>query len=310
MYIFIVIIILVSILVLLFVFRKNNTISLAEAKKINETKHSKYFTFANQQFHYVEQGSGELVILIHGIGDSFYNYKDITPILAKKYLVVCIDLPAFGLSEVPNSITDENNVTTYYRSFIDAFLVHQNTNSLHLMGNSLGGLVAWDWAVNNTKFNLKSLSLLASAGFDMETIRKNVSRGILDKLPKFVLAKGAIKSISKLSADTCIVNKEKIKPEMLNAHYSMLNKEGTINFFIELLFNKYEPQIEKLANLDVPTLIIWGQKDKIIPVSHAYKFKSALKNGKVVLYDNVGHYPQIEKTEDLAADWFEFVNKI
>lgn len=307
LYILIAIIVFITLLLFL---RKNNTISLEQSKKLNETQNSHYFEFSKQQFHYVEKGQGELIVLVHGIGDSFYVFNNLADLLAKKYHVICIDLPGFGLSEVPNSFGANNNVIQFYRDFMNAFLTHKNVKDFHLAGNSLGGLVSWDWAVNNSTFNLKSLCLIASAGFDMATVRKNVSKGILDKLPAIILKKGAPLKISEISASTCIVDKTKIDKAFIKAHSSMLNKEGTIPFFIKLLFNAFEPEIEKLEKLEVPTLIAWGKKDKIIPMNHAYEFQKVIHNSEVVVYDNVGHYPQVENYSNFAKDYLYFLSKI
>lgn len=287
--------------------RKDNTITLEEAKSLYKTENSHYFEFSKQQFHYVEKGKGETIVLLHGIGDSFIVFNEFGDLLAKKHQVISIDLPGFGLSEVPFYSKNNDSIIQYYRDFIDAFLKHKNISEFHLMGNSLGGLVSWDWAVNNKEYSLKSLTLIASAGFEMETVRKNVSKGILDKLPKFLLKKGAPLKVSELGAATCLVNKNKVNKQYIQAHSSMLNKQGTIEFFIKLLFNSFEPEVEKLNKLAVPTLIVWGEKDLIIPSRHADLFEAKITKSKKVLYKNCGHYPQIEFAEELAEDWKVFV---
>jgi len=305
MYVIFVFILIVIIGIILF--RKNNILSLQQAKQLNETANSHYFEFAKQHFHYVEEGEGEVVLLIHGIGDSFYVFEDLAKELSKSHRVLRIDLPGFGLSEIPNFNEIDDNIIQYFRDFLEAFLNFKDIDNFHLVGNSLGGLVAWDWAVNNTNFTLKSLCLIASAGFEMEKVRRNVSKGILDKLPNWMLKKGAPKFVSKIAANTCINDKSKIDSQLVQAHHNMINKEGTIPFFLDLLYNPFQPEISKLENFKVPTLIVWGDKDKIIPVDHSHLFQNQILTSKVLIYKGVGHYPHIENIETFLKDYLSFI---
>lgn len=297
--------ILLIIIVWLRFLRKNNLNSLQETKTLCEVPNSCYFKFNDLECHYTDEGSGDPIVLIHGLGDSFKIYDEFAKLLAKDYRVLRVDLPAFGLSEVPRMDMEKVDLSTYYRNFLSCFVEELALDSFHLFGNSLGGWVAWDWTAHHNS-KVKSLCLLASAGFEMERVKKNITKGVLELIPIQLLKNGMPYSFAKLNAKETIYNSQFITKQHVLNNYRMINKKGTLEFMFKLLTGSFVPVINDVKNVKVPTLIVWGTKDRIIPVSHADLFNAAIPNSKKISYPNCGHYPQIEYTDTLLKDWNAF----
>ena len=289
----------------LFHFRKDNVNSVPATRVLGEVPSSSYFKFNDLECHYTDEGNGDVVVLIHGLGDSFKIYDGFAQELAKSYRVLRVDLPAFGLSEVPRTSLKMEDLSEFYRNFMSCFVAHLEIQDFHLFGNSLGGWVAWDWTAHNND-KVKTLCLLASAGFEMDKVKTNITKGVLELIPHSLLKKGMPFYFARMNANETIYNKDKITPKHLRNNYLMINKKGTLNFMFKLLTGSFIPEIHDVSELKVPTLIVWGENDRIIPVSHAERFHQAIHNSKLVIYPKCGHYPQIEYAQQLIKDWEAF----
>lgn len=307
----IVLYILLSILLILFIgikFRKNNIISKEALRNKYETPYSKYFQYEGLACHYTDEGKGDVILLIHGLGDSFLIFNDLTPILTDKYRVLRVDLPGFGLSDIPNSFGKDEDPIDFYRNFVKTFADGLSLDKFHLMGNSLGGLVSWEFAVNNQN-RLHSLCLLASAGYEMDAVKKNITQGVLHRLPKFILQNGMPFKIAKQNAAMVLNRRENRTDTFIQAHYDMINREGVLMYLLQLVSYKDLPQTDDLKKLDLPVFIAWGDRDKIVPTRHAEFFLEDISSAKKVIYEKCGHYPQVEYASDFYRDWTLFVKE-
>jgi pimeloyl-ACP methyl ester carboxylesterase len=294
-------------LTFLFFLRKNNIKSIQETRTLCETSSSAYLRFNNLDCHYTDQGSGETIVLIHGLGDSFKIFDKFAQELAKNYRVLSVDLPGFGLSDVPRHDLEMTDLSLFYRNFLTCFVEELKLTQFHLFGNSLGGWVSWDWTTyNNDK--VKSLCLLASAGFEMDLVKKNITKGVLELIPRSLLKRGMPSYVSGLNAKETLYQRNYRTREHILTNYRMINKKGTLSFMFNLLTSTFSPDIEHVNKVQVPTLIVWGEKDRIIPSRHADLFQQSIANSKKIIYPKCGHYPQIEFCDELIQDWTSFTN--
>ncbi len=300
---------LILLIVILLLVRKDNVVTLTELKSKYETPSSNYFDFKGLNCHYTDDGEGEVVVLIHGLGDSFKMFDKLTPLLRKTYRVLRIDLPGFGLSEIPQNFNQIEDPIDFYRSFVKHFVETKNLKSFHLMGNSLGGLVSWEFATHNQD-RLLSLCLLASAGYEMDAVKKNITKGVLTHIPRFILKKGMPINMAKQNTAMVLNQKVNRTAPFIQTHYDMINREGVLNFFLDLVSFNEVPLTDELKSLKTPTLIAWGDRDKIVPTRHAGYFERDISNSEKLIYSNCGHYPQVEYTEQFLQDWQSFVSKI
>lgn len=306
----IVIALLVLIPTAIFLLRKDNILSLEEARELCATPNSNYYTWRDLEIHYVDVGKGdETVVLLHGFGGSHKNFRDFTLELQDNYRVVAIDLPAFGLSEVPPLDIPNDDLFELYQSFLVDAITILGIGKHHLVGNSLGGWISWDYATKQDT-NLLSLTLLNSAGFGLGESKEKVSKWMTGGFTRAILKKGVPYSMPESNAKRCLWDDSKLNPDMVMFNYYMINKEGTFPFMFKMMEVNTMPDTASLTKIIAPTLIVWGDADEVVPVENADKFEDAIATNEKIIYPDCGHIPQVEYPKMVASDWKKFVDKM
>jgi pimeloyl-ACP methyl ester carboxylesterase len=277
-------------------------ISVEELKQDYANSASKFVALNGMQVHYRDEGEGFPIVLIHGTAASLHTWDAWTEELTKNHRVIRMDLPAFGLTG-PNATRDYSIAS--YTKFLNDFLVHQQIDSFHLAGNSLGGNIAWNYALEHPK-KVDKLILLDASGIPMGDstpwIFKMAKTPVLNKgflfyTPRFLIEKN-IKEV--YEDDT------KITDELITRYHKMALREGNRQAFVDRakLDSNEDPQetFKKLARLQPPTLLIWGTKDLWIPKAHGILMHAQIPNSQLVILENSGHVPMEENpAESLAA---------
>ncbi len=290
----------------IFFFRPNLIISKADAKKELALPSSHFINWRGAELHYTDEGSGYPVLMIHGFGGSLRNFTKLADNLKGQFRVVRIDLPGFGLSDFPD-MGNKPDYIQMYRDYLTFMFDTLHLDSVYVMGNSMGGGIAWIAAADHPD-KVKKLVLLASAGYDVANISgkltmfkyKSVGH-VFDKGMPMFMSEGGLKS--------CYADKSKADPAIwtLNNHFT--NREGNIQNMLALARSKQIPDSTIITKVQCPTLIVWGKEDAIIPVEHAEKFHRDIKNSRVIIYDPCGHVAMQERSDDLTRDFLQFVNE-
>ncbi|UTW54717.1 alpha/beta fold hydrolase [Kordiimonas sp. SCSIO 12610] len=246
--------------------------------------------------------SAQPIILLHGFSFSLESWDTWATDLKKSYRVIRYDLLGHGLTGADPQTRYAPNERAH---FLDDVMQALDIDNAILGGNSLGGLVAWKYALKNPN-SVKALILVAPGGYSIN--------GVTDKA---VEAPAAVKayfrnpseigvqySLSRLYANPSLVTPERIKQakDMLTLNS---NGEELIKSIAE--FTLPDPT-DDLSNINTPTLILWGAKDMIIPNDHGERFENALMNSKLIEYDNAGHILHEEIPETSIADVLDFLN--
>jgi pimeloyl-ACP methyl ester carboxylesterase len=237
--------------------------------------------------------------MLHGLGGSFLNWNKLRDRMKDQYRVIRIDLPGFGLSDLPQPDGDKTNYVQQYRDFMTFMLDTLHVDSIYLVGNSMGGMMAWGTAADHPD-KVKKLVLISSAGYDMERVSNNAARMIKIPFMEYFLMKGFPMSISegnakKIYADPLRVNMQAVK----NANM-LWNRAGNLHAACALAGSGQFPDSSLITHISCPTLIIWGRQDKIVPVDHAARFHRDIKGSQVLLLDDCGHCAMIEKPDETA----------
>jgi pimeloyl-ACP methyl ester carboxylesterase len=285
------------------VFRKNHFISKEVAIETYRFPHSQFVDWEGIKVHILEQGTGDqTVLLIHGLGGALNEFNPLAAKLASKYHVVSFDLPGFGLSDAPIHTKDIQQV---YSDFMDFIITNYTNDSCYVVGNSMGGMIAWNTALTHPK-EVQKLVLLAPAGYDMVEIAEKNAEWINQPQIKFLLAKGAAPFIAKSNVEMCFYNDENIDPDLFDRKYGMMNKEGNLDYLRQLAGYKEFKDTIAIQKIQTPTLLIWGTEDEIIPYSHAERFHRDLPNNIFLTYENCGHAPMLEELDKCAEDILAF----
>jgi len=264
--------------------------------------------------HVRDQGNkaGPVLVLLHGSNSSLHTWEPWVAILGEKYRIVTMDIPGHGLTgAVPND--------DYSRTGMVAF-VHEVTQKLGLTryaigGNSMGGGVAAQYT-ETYPGEVSALILVDASGIPRKhQPDEKIPLGFrLARMPGLnkILLYVTPRSIIDEGLHKVFIDQSKVTEEMVKRYYDLTLYDGNrratgIRFRLQ---PNDEDVVRKLGTIKAPTLILWGDKDGLIPVEYAGEFAKRILGSKVVIYPNVGHIPMEEVAEKSAADVQDFLQRI
>ncbi|MFM0627500.1 alpha/beta fold hydrolase [Paraburkholderia xenovorans] len=269
---------------------------------------SRFVKIMGADVHYVDEGSGELIVMIHGFASSLHTWNRVADELGREYRVIRLDLPPFGVTGPLRSGSGEietMNLRTY-RRFIDTFLQALGISRATFIGNSLGGLIAWDYAVRHREA-VERLVLIDSVGFPMKL---PIYIGLFNSALVRVSSPWLLPEVIVRSAVRNVYgDPRKIDAVTLRRYVEFFHGEDTrtaIGKMVPTLDFK-DVDTDVLKTLDVPALVLWGAKDRWIPTAHAAEFTSRIPGAKLVMYPGLGHIPMEEAPERVMADLRAFL---
>ena len=304
--IFFVIAALLAVFVFVVYFRPKQIISSDEIKAKYALPTSHFVKWHNTELHYTDEGTGMPIVMIHGFGGSHRNFNKINELLKDSFRVVRIDLPGFGMSDMPER--ENINPPVIYREYLKFITDSLKLDSFYLMGNSMGGWVAWQMAVENPQ-KVKGIVLLGSAGYEMDKIKAKAVNWLRYPFVLTALERGMPMSASEDAAIRCWAIDSLIDPVEVQANNDFWNREGNLQAAFKIANFDLVPDTAALLALNCPTLIVWGKGDEIVPAYHAEKFHRDIKNSTLIVYDTCGHVPQVENAEELHKDFLKFIKK-
>ena len=281
-------------------FRPNLIVPKAEVKAKFTQPNSHFVNWRGAEIHYTDEGSGVPVVMIHGLGGSFLNWNKLRDRMKDDYRVIRIDLPGFGMSDMPQVDAGKANYIQQYRDFMSFMLDTLHVDSVYLVGNSMGGMMSWGAAADHP-YKVKKLVLIAAAGYDLENVSNTAARMLKVPMVGYFLKHGFPLSFSEGNAKKVFFDPTKINPESVKNNNSMWNRDGNIPAAISLASSGQFPDSSLIATIKCPTLVIWGKDDKIVPVNHAYRFQRDIKGSQLVIFDSCGHCAMIEMPDETAA---------
>lgn len=220
---------------------------------------------------YGQQGSGSDVLLLHGWADDHRTFADLTSSLAKHYRVTALDLPGFGATDPPKTAWDLTN----YAEFINHFCKKLSISPKLVVGHSNGGALAIH-AISTGQLQADQLVLLSSSGVrDTEKLKRLGLNAIAKtgKLATFWLPEPAKKKLQKQLYGV-------VGSDMLVAPHLMETFKRTVRQDIQ----------EDAKKLDLPTLLIYGTKDRATPIKDGLLLHSLIKNSTFKKVENAGHF--------------------
>lgn len=253
--------------------------------------------------HYRIEGNGPTLVLLHGTAASLHTWDGWTRILSDSFRIVRLDLPAFGLTG-PHAQRDYS--AEAYVKVLDDFCNKLGIDSFSLAGNSLGGYVAWNYAVQYPE-KVEKLILLDAAGFYMKepSIFKLIRNPILGPLMMAI----SPRSIYENNLAEVYSQDDKIYPELIDRYYDLSLRPGNRQALRDRILSTHVSDTLALATLNMPVLIQWGAEDAWVPPSHAEKFAELLTNDTIIMYPHLGHVPMEEDPAITAADVRIFLKK-
>ena len=265
-------------------------IPLKDLKSEFKNESSRFAEVDGILVHYTDEGEGTPIILLHGTGASLHTWDLWAEKLKENYRVLRITLPGFGLS---GPRLDKRYEIKDYVNLLDSFVELVGIEKFYLVGNSLGGSIAWLY----TSFydeKIKKLILINSSGFEMVEI-PFVIRIARNNFLNFLVKKTSAKFLIKKSLKEVYYDDKLISKSTIDRYYKLNLREGNRQAFIDRALINYVDYTSRLKKIKSPTLILWGENDEWINVKFAQKFKSMIKDSRVSIMNRTGHIPMEEK---------------
>ena len=255
---------------------------------------SKKIKVGDLDIHYLTGGQGDPLIVIHGGGNGARAWLKNVEALSENYTVYVPDLPGFGRSQP----IDGDFYILELAEFVDEFSYNLGLESFHLMGHSLGGGIALHYAL---KFphKIKKLVLVSSMCLGREIalwVRVLSIPAICRAIGKAALAvlRGVKWVVGKLFATVEFVLPLSITSIHLGSNLTTLKEQTTV-------------LLSRLSEIMVPTLVVWGAKDGILPVEQAYTAAELIPDCQVKVFEGCGHSVYREKIPEFSQTLTKFL---
>lgn len=265
------------------------------------------------RMHYRDQGdpNGPLLLMVHGYSDSLLTWERWAALLGEEYRIVTLDLPGHGLTRAP---ADFRPSIETLRDAVADFTRAQGLSNFTLIGNSMGGNIAWEYALAHPE-QLNALVLADASGWEetraqfateppiFRWLRNPIAGPLLRDLDNTALTRqGLIAAF----VDPALVD------DALMARYTELprapgHRAILLKLMLDFRSRNYATP-ERLAPLAaMPVLIMSGGADVLVPPEHAQQFHAAIAGSELVMFDGVGHVPQEIIPEQSAAALSDFL---
>ncbi len=263
----------------------------------------------NFTVHYCVGGSGPTLFFIHGANIGWGMWYTILPELAKKYRVIAIDLPGAGRSTRLDYQT--LNIERDFMGPLTEFFAEEIEGPVTILGSSIGGYLAIRLA---EKFpaRVKALALFNSVGFSS---RQSVADRCLSWYPLARLISKTVLNprLSRSRIDAFIrstfFNKETpLVPEFLDYFFETTLTSHNLLFISRMLACSEELVVtDTAARLTIPTLVVWGEHDRIMPLEHQRAGLGRLNQSRLVVVPGVGHFPSLENPARVLEETLPFL---
>jgi pimeloyl-ACP methyl ester carboxylesterase len=225
-------------------------------------------------FKYIEEGEGEVLLLLHGLFGALSNWREVTEHFSKKYKVVIPLMPIFEMNILSLSVEGLAN-------FIHEFIEYKKFKSVNLLGNSLGGHVALVYLKKHPE-NVKTLLLTGSSG-----LYENAMGG---NYPK----KGDKEFIRK-KIEITFYDPKNTTDELVDEVFETLNDRMKVLRILTMAKSAIRHNMRKdIPNIKIPVCLIWGKNDVITPPNVGEEFNELLPDSELHFLDNCGHVPMME----------------
>jgi pimeloyl-ACP methyl ester carboxylesterase len=256
---------------------------------------STFVELGGMQVHVRDEGVRDdpvPIVLLHGTSASLHTWDGWVRALEGQRRIIRVDMPGFGLT---GPAPDGDYTIEAYARFATAVLDHFGLEHSVLGGNSFGGWVAWETALAQPA-RVDALILVDSAGYAIESQSVPVAFRIakvpvLNRLMDTILPRGLIES----SVRNVYGDPSRVTPELVDRYYELTLREGNraalVQRFTQAPLGLHE---ERIRDLGVPTLILWGGRDGLIPLEYGALFNRDIEGSRLVVFDDLGHVPQEE----------------
>lgn len=260
---------------------------------------SRFVPVCGMDVHCRISGKGETLLLLHDSYSSLRTWNAWHEGLSKKYRVVSVDLPGFGLTG-PHPIGSYS--AFMYKGFVDSFVQTLQLKQFNLAGTGLGAQIAWFYASEFPE-KLRHLILIDAAGFE-----KSDSDTWITWVAKTPVLNGTLEHITpvdyiRLMLEDIYADDNAVTDSLVKEHFELLLRPGNRKAMLDRALVKDNwPPVAVIDTISIPTLILWGAEDARISPKYAYNFHGKIRTSALRIYQHTGHWPQEENPAKTVRD--------
>jgi len=274
---------------------------------------SQYLTLGpGERIHFTDTGpdNAPAIVLVHGFSASLHTWTAWREDLSEDFRVITLDLPGHGLTRMQEGT--EPSLDLFIET-LDALTTDRGIERFVLVGSSMGGRVAWNYALERPD-RVSALVLVAASGWqepeDGETpfvfrlIRNPTAQSVMTSLDLTMIFRSGLKD--------SFVDESFVTDEMVNRYARLARAPGHREMLLALMTDAdqgEEASAERLSGISVPTLILHGAEDRLIPVAGGHRFAEKITDAELIVYEGVGHLPQEEISDRSLADLRGFLSR-
>ena len=284
----------------------------SEWRDIEWQEHLRWVRIEDRWMNMVDLGDGPPLIFIHGLSGCWQNWLEQIPHFARDHRVIAVDLPGFGQSEMPA----EDISISGYADTIDALMAKLDIDAARIVGNSMGGFIGAELAIQHPA-RVERLVLVAAAGLSIESIRTERKTGLRHRAENVVFF-----SLGHLASRSHqVALRARLRGALLllvAAHPTKLPGplaaqqvlgSGKPGFSDALDAMCHYPLRDRLEKISCPTLILWGDKDRLVPLKDAAIFEKLIPDSRKIIYKDTGHVSMMERPARFNDDVRAFLQK-
>ncbi|GAM97486.1 hydrolase, alpha/beta hydrolase fold family [alpha proteobacterium U9-1i] len=276
-----------------------------------ETSASRYVDLpGGVRMHYRDEGlqtpGAQTLLLIHGFSASLQTWELWQPHMRDQFRLVSLDLPGHGLTSAPAGYQAS---IEGYRDLVAEFARTQGLERFAIVGSSMGGNVAWEYALAHPE-QVEALVLVDASGWPDERAEAN-DEALIFKLLRNPIAAPLLRDLDNTQLTrqgllSAFPERTDLVDDAMVARYvDMSRAPGHREILVQLSldFNgRAMATTERLGQLAMPTLVLSGDMDNLVPVAHARQFHEAIPQSQLIVYEGIGHVPQEEIPEESAQN--------
>jgi pimeloyl-ACP methyl ester carboxylesterase len=275
--------------------------------------HQHWITVDDQVLNVIELGEGPPLVFVHGLSGSWQNWLEQLPVFAAEHRVITLDLPGFGHSPMPS---EQISISGYAR-LLDHLLDTLGVDAAAVVGNSMGGFVAAELAITVPQ-RVERLVLISAAGLSTYG-----HPGAVRSVPVFRRLERTVTAYTAwlASKSDTVARRPRLRNATLGyvaAHPSrlpaalaaeQLRGAGKPGFVDALEANLNYDFRERLPEIACPTLIVWGDRDRVITVRDADLYEQLIADSRKVIFKDTGHVTMLERPAAFNALLSDFLSE-
>jgi len=293
-----------------FMYRGDIPFETLEARYANP--HSQWLNMPGRlRVHYRDQGNskGPAVIMVHGFSASLHAWEPWVTRLGDRYRIITLDLPGHGLTDAPSNYVAGQDSNA---DIVDALARNLYVDRYVVVGNSMGGGVAWEDALRHPD-HVRGLILVDSVGL-WQTRKSGDSGPLIFKILANPIGRALLRDLdvtplARSGLKTAYGDPKVVTPELVTRYVDLSRAPGHRDVIMNMRFARHAPiTAESFKAIKAPTLVLHGEADKLIPLEAGKALAAAIPGARLITYPGVGHVPMETIPDRSAADVRAFLD--